>query len=146
MSKCSILLIPGAFGLPEFYDDVVNGVSSNGYEIKALHLPSVGLSTGPRDGPPPTMYNDAAFIAREVSVLADQGRDVILVAHSYGGVPATESVKGLSKEKRQEEGKKGGIVRLSYLTALVPALGTPAMGVLAGVPTENRDEFQVDVS
>ena len=91
------------------------------------------------------MYADAAFIAQEIEKLADEGKDVILIGHSYGGVPLSESTKGLGKEEREKEGKKGGVVRLGYLTALVPPVGTSAGGVLAGVPEELRLNLQMDV-
>jgi hypothetical protein len=145
MSKPSILFIPGSFSIPEFYDPVLDAVRSKGYEIKGLHKPSAGLKTGPREGTPPTMYDDAAYIASEASKLADEGKDVILVAHSYGGVPTTESTKGLSKKERQEQGKKGGIVGLGYLTALVPAVGTSAAGLLANVPDDQKLDVKMDV-
>jgi hypothetical protein len=146
MSKLSILIVPGSFCIPELYDSVVDPVKEKGLEIKALHLPSSGLKTGPREGAPPTMYDDAAFIAKETAKLADEGKDVILIAHSYGGVPMTESVKGLRKEERQKEGKEGGIVRLAYLTVLLPPVGTPAGEILMHVPAENKLEMRVDVS
>jgi pimeloyl-ACP methyl ester carboxylesterase len=145
MSKPSILLITGSFGLPEFYDDVVNPVAAKGYEIRALHSPSVGLKTGPRPGAPPSMYDDAAFIAKETEKLADEGKDVLLIAHSYGGVPTTQSTKGLSKEERSRLGKKGGVVKLAYVTCLVPPVGTNAAGLLTDIPAENRVDLKIDV-
>jgi hypothetical protein len=54
------------------------------------------------------MFDDATFIAKETEKLADHGKDMILVVHSYGGVPITESAKGLGKQERQEARKKGG--------------------------------------
>jgi hypothetical protein len=54
---------------------------------------------------------------------------VVIIAHSYGGKPATESVKGLSKEARGQQGKQGGVVRLAYMTATAPEVGS------AGNPT-----------
>lgn len=145
MSKPSILLIPGSFGLPEFYDPIVNAVAAQGYEIRALHYPSVGLKTGPREGVPPSMYDDAAFIAEETEKLADEGKDVVLIAHSYGGVPTSQSIKGLGKEERVKAGKEGGVVNLAYMTALVPALGVSAMGVLSDVPKEQQLDLKIDV-
>jgi hypothetical protein len=72
------------------------------------------------------MYEDAAFIAKHIARLADAGKDILVIAHSYGGTPATESIKGLSKKERVERGKKGGVVGLAYMTSLVPELGHPA--------------------
>ncbi|KAK4113193.1 alpha/beta-hydrolase [Canariomyces notabilis] len=146
----SILLIPGSFGLPEFYAPVISAVAQAGYEIKALHLPSVGVATGQgRPGigvPPPTMYDDAALIAGEAGrLVGNEGKDVMLVAHSYGGIPATESIKGLSKRDRQRDGKgPGGIVRIGYVTCLMPVAGESAADVLAQVPPDRRDQLAAD--
>ena len=146
MSKPSILLIPGSFALPVFYDQVLDAVTAKGYEIRGLHLPSVGPSAlQSREGEPATMYDDAAFISHEVEKLADEGKDVIVIGHSYGGVPVTQSVKGLGKEERQKEGKKGGIVILAYITSLVPALGESAASVLKHVPKEQEVVTTPDV-
>ncbi|EXJ87549.1 hypothetical protein A1O3_04509 [Capronia epimyces CBS 606.96] len=145
MSKPSLLLIPGSFCPPELYDQVVDPVIARGYEIRALHLPSVGLAADKgREGSLPTMYDDAAFIAQEAEKLADQGKAVVLIAHSYGGVPTTQSVKGLAASERKKQGKPGGIVRLAYMTSLVPAVGVSAAGVLAEVPQEQKLDLKID--
>ena len=124
-----MLIIPAASALPKTYETVVKAVSAHGYSIEALHIPSVGLETGDgaREGEPPTMYDDAKFIAARVAGLADAGNDVLLITHSYGGVPATEVVRGLSKAERGKHGKEGGIVGLAYMTSLVPEVGMPAL-------------------
>lgn len=46
------------------------------------------------------------------------------------GVPATESLKGITKKEREQQGKLGGVVRIAYLTALAPRLGETAFQVL----------------
>lgn len=71
---------------------------------------------------------------------------VILIAHSYGGVPSTQCTKGVTKMERQREGKNGGLVRIAYMTCLVPAVGGSASSVLTEIPDENRIDFAVDVS
>lgn len=114
-----ILIGPGGFTLPELYSDVIAHVANEGYSIQALRLPSVGYKTNV----PGTMQNDAAFIASEILKQADEGKDVVLIAHSYGGLPATESTKGLSKADRQRQGKSGGLVRLAYIRTLFSQSG-----------------------
>lgn len=146
MSKPAILLVTGSFALPELYDGLANAVEAKGIEISIPHLPSVGLKTGPREGTLPSMSDDAALISREIERLADEGKDVIVLCHSYGGVPATESVKGLTKEERSMQGKKGGVVRLAYMTAMAPAVGVSATGVMPPVPEERKQAMKVDVS
>lgn len=147
MSKPTIVLVPGSFGLPEFYNQVLDPISAAGYDIEGLHLPSVGESAlKGRDGVPPTMYDDAAFIAEKVQRLADEDKSIILVAHSYGGVPVTQSTKGLSRKERESSGKKGGIVSVAYMTCLTPALGKSAAEILAGVPEGQKVNMPIDVS
>lgn len=145
MTEPSILIIPGACSIPEFYQPVIDAVAAQGYEIKGLHLPTAGLKTGPREGMAPTMYDDALFIAKEVNQLADEGKDVILLAHSYGGVPTTQSINGLSKKERKSQGKAGGVVRIAYMTAIVPSMNVGAGGFMAGVPEEHKLEMKINV-
>lgn len=98
------------------------------------------------------MYEDAEFILSHLQrLIVEQGKDVILVAHSYGGLPSTEVLglakeKGLIKSDRQTQGESGGVVRVAYMTVLVPEKGGNAMGMLAEVGEEHRMDFAVDVS
>ncbi|TGJ81787.1 hypothetical protein E0Z10_g6957 [Xylaria hypoxylon] len=144
--KPTIIIVPGSFALPEFYKEVVDGVVANGLEIRTLHLPSSGTASNQgREGDwLPTVYDDAAFIADEVTRLADSSKDVVLVTHSYGGVPGTQSMKGLAKTAREAEGKPGGVVKLAYLTSVVPRVGETTTDVLGTVTKEQQSEILVD--
>jgi pimeloyl-ACP methyl ester carboxylesterase len=144
MTKPSILIIPGSFSYAELYDTLVDALAQRGYDVRALDLPSV-LRPGAVARPPATMYDDAAHIARETERLADEGRDVILVPHSYGGVPTSESVRGLAKQERRTAGKAGGLVRVAYMTCLVGVVGQGTVQTLADVPDEQKIELKVDV-
>lgn len=140
------LIVPGGMTPATVYDPVVEEVTKRGQDIRAVTLPSVRLhsETGPvRE--PPTMYEDAALIAKEAEALADAGRDVIIISHSYGGVPATESVRGLSKTARSKEGKPGGVVRLAYMTALIPELGEAANEVTTKRPRAAGQSVEMDM-
>lgn len=147
MSKPSIIFIPGSYVLLPVYQPLFDAVSKAGYEIKGIHPPTVGLSSRQgRDGPAPSMYDDAAVIAQEVEKLADQGKDVILMGHSYAGIPMSQSTKGLGKEERKAQGKPGGIVQLAYISCLVPAIGNSAVSLLSRFPNEKRPLVSIDVS
>ncbi|CAN9128428.1 unnamed protein product [Alternaria alternata] len=69
------------------------------------------------------MYDDAKYINDFVMKLANDGNEVVVIAHSYGGCAATESLKNVTKKEREQQGKAGGVVRIAYLTAAVPRLG-----------------------
>lgn len=121
-SKPTILWVNGSFTPASYYATMAENVRSQGYEIVVDTLPS-SARTPPEQ--PATMTEDADFFHDIAEKLADQGKDIVLVMHSYGGVPGTECSKGLSKADRQEAGKPGGIIRLVYLTCVVPDVGVP---------------------
>ena len=147
MTKPSIIFCPGSFNLPSEYQAIFDGVIEAGYEIKGIHLPSIGPSSQQgRDSPAPSMYDDATLIAQEVEKLADQRKDVVVMGHSYAGVPISQCTKGLGKEERKAQNKLGGIVQLAYMTALVPALGESAQDVISTGPKDRKIEMAVDVS
>jgi len=64
--------------------------------------------------------------------IADQGKSIILIAHSYGGFVAGSAVEGLGFTQRLEDGKKGGIIRLIYLAAFATPKGTSLMDTVQG--------------
>lgn len=120
--KPAIVLVTGSFALPDLYTNILEPLRAKGYEIASPALRSVGK----KPGPPPTLYDDAKVIASEAARFADEGKDVVLIAHSYGGAVASQAVEGLSKAEREKQGKKGGIVRIGYITSLVPEEGEAA--------------------
>ena len=69
------------------------------------------------------MADDAAYTTVVAEKLADAGKSIVMVTHSYGGIVGTESTKGLAKHERETAGKAGGITRLLYITSLVPRVG-----------------------
>lgn len=147
MGALSIVIVPAASAVPLIYEQVIDGVVANGYDTQVLHIPSVGLvDNGVRKGSPPTMYDDAAFIAGHVNDLADAGRDILLVMHSYGGTAGTQSAQGLSKSERQKHGKTGGIVGLAYMTCLVPELDKPASSRATTPPKDAKPLMAMGVS
>ena len=146
MSSPSIVFVPGSFAQPEFYDNYLEPLISQGYDVHALNLRSaLPKDATPPGRPLPTMYDDAAVIAEKLEELSEAGKDIIIVAHSYGGTPASESVKGYSKAAREEKGKRGGVVRLAYMTCLIGDVGQSA-GELLQSKTENRIPAELNVS
>ena len=120
------MLIPNhsSFSTPEFYTSTSSYLKDAGYETETIALPSVGGVI------PKTMHDDAAHIQSVASKYCDQGKDVVIAMHSYGGIPGTESSKGMSKADREAAGNKGGIVGLVYIAALLCPVGTSLMGIM----------------
>ncbi|RFU25223.1 hypothetical protein B7463_g11111, partial [Scytalidium lignicola] len=125
--KPTVVLVHGAWHRSNCWDSVILQLKEHGYPFKAVDLPSAGgeLTT--------TMADDAAHIQETTSALVAAGKEVVIVMHSYGGIPGTESAKGLLRKDREAEQKAGGIVALVYITAFLLPPGASLAGFLGGM-------------
>lgn len=125
--KPVIVFVPGAFSRPSDYDLVSGPLREAGHEVHVVHHPS---SPDVLVHPTPSMYDDADNIHLLVETLADEGKDIVMVMHSYGGLPGTQACEGMSRTERLRASKPGGIVRLLYVGAAVAPVGSSLAGVL----------------
>lgn len=114
MSKPSIIFVPGAWHTSASFEKVVRVLTMDGYECIGLHLPSVGGNPTVK-----SMDPDKALIRSTVTQLVEGGKDVVMVSHSYGGVPTNSCLEGLSKTERVRDGKMGGVVGHCMISALL---------------------------
>ena len=116
MSKPAFVLVPGAWQDPSYYGAVATGLKYHGYDSVTVTLPSTGAS--------PPLYDfteDVTAVRQAVTKFVENDRDVVVVAHSYSGLPTGELPKSLSKEDREANGLKGGVIRMVFIVAyLVP--------------------------
>ena len=140
-----LVIIPTSFCESSLYDGQVKFLRERGHSVHVLDPPSFPSSYKPNT-PGPSMYDDAKFITEFVTRLASDGTELVILAHGYGGSPASQSLKGLTKHERAASGKTGGVVRIAYLTAVVPALGqniisTVSVSSSGGAPQVDVDQF-----
>jgi len=120
----TVVIVPGSFCPASLYDEVVKALNQHGIDNVVVNTPSVGRrATGPA-----TMTDDAKAIAEVTGKLKQSGKKVVLVAHSYGGVPATESLRNT----KAEEGGDAGVVKMVYLSALAPPVGMSTVDAMGG--------------
>lgn len=137
-SKPIIVLTPGAWHSPEHFQDLRDELHARGWETRGVRHQSVGSE-------PPTkgLYDDAAATGAVLQELADQGQQIVLVAHSYGGLAAAEGVKGFGFKQRAAEGKPGGVIIFVYLAAFVGQKGQSILSMTGDVyPPWNRVEVR----
>lgn len=115
----TIFFIPGAWHHPWIFDDVRNVLSTRGYETDSATLVTVGSKNASAG-----VIDDAVEVRSALLKLVEAGKEVILVAHSYGGLVASNSVQGLSADQRSANGKPGGIIMLVFLCAFAVPVGT----------------------
>ena len=96
----TLVLVPGAWHLPSTWDLLRGELDALGYASRAVKLPTTGPD--PRGG----LREDAEAVRAAVEAI---GGPVVVVAHSYGGIPATEGLTDTPD-----------VQRLVYLAAYVP--------------------------
>jgi hypothetical protein len=115
------VLIPGSFSPITSYEKVTPLLHAAGYETHAVPL-SANSESNRKEGPA-TMQDDTVAIRAVISGHANNGKDVVVVMHSYAGFPGTEATKDLSKTERHKQGKEEGVVGLVYVAAWMPPVG-----------------------
>jgi pimeloyl-ACP methyl ester carboxylesterase len=86
-----LVLVHGAYQRPSVWNASRAVFAALGYETRTPSLPSSGVN------PTASMYDDAAVIRAEVEKI---GGPVVVVAHSYSGVPVTEAAAGAADVSR----------------------------------------------
>ncbi|KAG9010755.1 hypothetical protein FRB90_007654 [Tulasnella sp. 427] len=132
-TKSTIILVPGAWHGPEVFEPIRTILESLGYPTVGVSLPSVGASP-PLNGFEP----DVAAIRKAIVSSVDAGSEVVLFAHSYGSVPTSEAIKGLTKADLQAQGKPGGVVHLIFCTAFLIPEGVPSIEPAKGPSTQYK--------
>ncbi|EED24540.1 conserved hypothetical protein [Talaromyces stipitatus ATCC 10500] len=131
MSKPTIVIVPGSFTSASAYETLAS-ILTKQYSYEAIVAPLQSTARAPPENPA-TMQEDAAYFRGIIEALSSQGKDVVVVGHSYGGIVATEAVKQVTKPERQERGKSAdGVVGVVYVAALVAQIGEPAIKVMGG--------------
>jgi len=129
--------VPGAWHRPKHYERLNMGLEKFNYESVGVTLPSVDSK------PPVTSWDkDAEAIRVEIMRNLDSGKDVIVIAHSYGGVPMSEAVKGLGKQTREQQGLSTGVLRLIYMCAVALQKGESLVTQTAPVTPEEVERAQ----
>lgn len=129
----AFVLVPPSFSPASFYDRVVPLLRRKGYAAYPTDLKSVNDGKGATV----SMYEDATEISSVIARLADQGKGVVLVANSYGGIPATQSAKGFSIAERKADSKPGALVSIIYLSSFIAPDGGCINDLMADRMPEN---------
>ena len=112
-SKPTIILVPGAWHPPPSYSALSSRLSSLSYPISVLQNPSLNSSS---QGLAEDISHVRSALQRLIEV---EGNDVIVLAHSYGGLPAIVGVTGYGKGERSGNGEEGGVVGMLFMAASV---------------------------
>ncbi|KAK8081123.1 hypothetical protein PG997_008941 [Apiospora hydei] len=159
-AKPTIVFGPGAWHMARCFDTIRAALQAQGWATEAVEYPSVveadkhaeALRTGDVDAKGlPGLDADAAATRDVLRRLCDEGKEVVLVVHSYGGLvganalgapadcnapggstqPASE-VEKFGFKHRRAAGQPGGVVMYVYLAAFVTPVGGSIYNMLGG--------------
>ncbi len=135
-----LLLVHGAWHGAWNWEKVERLLTATGWVVETIDLPSVAEKGASRYG----MHDDAAHVRRQIERI---DRPVVVVAHSYGGMPVTEGAAHLPN-----------VLHIVYLAAFQPDVGESPFELSDGtqapwwniegdtvVPATPRETFYFDL-
>jgi pimeloyl-ACP methyl ester carboxylesterase len=111
-----LLLVPGAWHGPWVWEKVQPELTARGWLVQTMDLPS----TADRGGPRGDLYDDAAAVRQRIEGIEGS---VVVVAHSYGAVPATQGAADLPNVRH-----------IVYVCGFVLDVGESLLGLLGTEP------------
>ena len=88
-------------------------------------MPSVG-----RDPPVQSLDDDIAAVREAILKEFEVGKHVMVVSHSWSGLPVSSALVGMGKKERETNGEKGGVVKIAYIAAFVVPKGISLLDAL----------------
>ncbi|NSC19751.1 alpha/beta hydrolase [Streptomyces albus subsp. chlorinus] len=119
--RLSFLLVHGAWHRSGSWDPVREALAADGWTARTVDLPSAGPQRTPAAG----MYDDADAVAAH---LRQAVGPVIVVGHSYGGLPVTQAAAG-----------PPAAAHLVYLAAYLPEEGESLLSIHGHHGSQDED-------
>jgi pimeloyl-ACP methyl ester carboxylesterase len=120
----TIVFLAGAFANPSCFDNVAVEFSKAGHPTVYASVQSLN----PTDSSSVTTSEDANHVKKAFLIpLVEAGKDVVVFAHSYGGVVAGAAAAGLGKREGQ-----GGVIGLLYLAGNIVGEGQSLKQAVGG--------------
>jgi pimeloyl-ACP methyl ester carboxylesterase len=116
LARPELLLVPGAWHGPWVWEKVQPELTARGWLVQTMDLPS----TADRGGPRGDLYDDAAAVRQRIEGIEGS---IVVVAHSYGAVPATQGAADLPNVRH-----------IVYVCGFVLDVGESLLGLLGTEP------------
>ena len=136
MTLPSLLLVPGAWHCGLHFGPLIDQLEKeHGFRCFTIDLPSTEDpdAVNSIDADTETVRNAVINILDETVKPDDKvSGDLVVLMHSYGGVPGSNALEGLSKTQRAKEGKRGGVIGIAYMAAFLTDEGYSVATTLTG--------------
>ncbi|CAL5869030.1 uncharacterized protein PFLUO_LOCUS3258 [Penicillium psychrofluorescens] len=124
----SLIFVPGSWHKPTCYDPIIKLLQPK-LKCIAINLPSTS-------GNPAASFKDDLEAARSaISSETTAGRNVVVVAHSYGGIVGNSAVKGFTRTPEdQGQSSKGYVIGIILIASGYTLTGYAFMDPFFGHP------------
>lgn len=139
MAKPVLILVHGAYHSTQHFEPLQKNLESHEYRCVPISLPS----TQSPDLPPATLADDTAAVRNAVITELDQGNNVVVVAHSYGGCPTNNALKDLDSTSRTAAGASTSVLAIAFLCAMPQPSGVVLANMMDpkhGIHERRNDE------
>ena len=131
----TIVLVQGSFQIPDVYSKLVQGLTYRGYPTIFPRLPSCSNTDSP-DFPQVSLVDDALAIRTElIRQVEYEGKDVVVVMHSYGGSEAI--AEDLTWAKRHAQGLPGSVIHIFFYAAFLLNEGQSVLSAFGDSPNND---------
>ena len=129
--KPTIVFVPGAWFRAAAYAKFLDALGAAGYPVVASDYPSINPTIA---HPHVDCGTDTSHLRQTVllPLVEQQHRDVVLIMHSYGGMPGAGAAHGLGSASRTHAGKHGGVLGLIMFSGFIVAGGNSCAGSMGG--------------
>lgn len=122
-----IFLVHGAYGGPQLYAPLTERLRARGFEVLTPRNPTLGPDAAARH-----TADDTRALQALAAPLFAEGRDVVLLAHSFGGVTAAHAAVGHTVTERAAAGEAGGFRAIVYFGAFIIPKGVDLTTIVGG--------------
>jgi hypothetical protein len=141
----SLVLVPGMSSVGSvFYQPLKQELGKLGFDdVTIADLPSVDSTKRTAELVPNGLEVDITYIRQIVQPLVEEGKDVIVVAHSYGGTPSMYACAGLWKHERKSKGIEGGVIKAALMSSSLSLPGTSIAAIRTAWASEHMPEMNI---
>lgn len=140
----TIVICSGAWPLVQFFEPLIEAFEAKGH-VAICKVPPSYPAYSPSD--PPKINPDTQYLrSHVVEPLLEEGKDIVIFMHSYGGAYGPGCLEGISKKKREAKGLKGGVIAGIFNAAFVAPKGTTPLNAMGLDPNNLPEWIDHDVS
>ncbi|KAF5861102.1 hypothetical protein ETB97_000613 [Aspergillus alliaceus] len=126
-SRPTLIFIPGSWHRPTCYDPII--------KLLEPHLRCLAVSLPSTEYDPQATFKDDLSSARDaISAETTNGRDVVVIAHSYGGIVGNSAIKGFTKPRDAADSRSGYVIGLILIASGFTLTGLSFMDPFFGRP------------